>query len=233
MYMVHELFINSKMKKSLLLAILSMCCIMAHAQFSNISMGDIIDVNGVKAIVFQVDETGSHGKAMSISCLRGVKDSWCNNKSIGNELPPMLDEEDGHANTQVVLDFAKQNNALSNFPVFEWCVKLGEGWYVPSLKELESFVNFWLGNEQTIDWDIEEDVENQIDDSRPYYKQINMKIVEAGGVPFLNGVFTSTVTSDSRVYVFWFDRAKNSWSFKRVPKNKLSKYYVGRAFYKF
>ena len=40
-----------------------MYCIAAHAQFSNIKQGDIIDINGTKGLVFQVDESGSHGKA--------------------------------------------------------------------------------------------------------------------------------------------------------------------------
>lgn len=230
--MVQEPFTSSKMKK-VLLSLLSVCCLAAHAQFSDVSTGDIIDINGTKAIVYQVDESGCHGTAMSINCLRGVKDSWCNDSKLGNSLPSMSDERDGKANTQTVLDFAKSRNAISKFPVFEWCTKLGEGWYVPSLKELEAFVNFWLGNEQTMDWDADEEIENQIDENKPYYKQINMKIVDAGGVPFLNGVFTSTVTPEGKVYVFWFDRQKNSWSFKRASKNSLSKYYVGRAFYKF
>lgn len=219
--------------KRYLLLMMSVCCLMAHAQFSNVNTGDIIDINGVKAIVFQVDETGCHGKAMSIIGLRGVKDSWCNNRKLAKALPEMTDESNGIANTQALIDFAKQNNALSNFPVFEWCTKLGDGWYIPSLKELEEFVNFWLGNEQTIDWDSEEEAENIIDESKPYYKQINMKMVEAGGIPFLNGVFTSTVTKEDKVYVFWFDRMKHSWSFKKYSKDNLSKYFVGRAFYKF
>ena len=231
--MVQELFISFKMKKILLPLLLSACWLAAHAQFNNISAGDIIDINGTKAIVYQVDESGRHGTAMSINCLRGVKDSWCNDKKLGNSLPSMSDENDGKANTQAVIDFAKSMNAIGNFPIFEWCTKLGEGWYVPSLKELEAFVNFWLGNEQTMNWDAEEEAENQIAESKPYYKQINMKMVEAGGVPFLNGVFTSTVNSEGKVYVFWFNRQKNSWAFKKASKNNLSKYFVGRAFYKF
>ena len=230
--MAHVLFISSNMRK-VLTSILSVCCLAAHAQFTDVNTGDIIDVNGTKAIVYQVDDTGTHGTAMSIKCLRGVSDSWCNDSKLGKLLPPMTDEKDGKANTKAVMDFAKSRNALAKFPVFNWCAELGEGWYVPSLKELEAFVNYWLGNEQTIDWDADEEVENQIDESKPYYKQVNMKIVEAGGVPFLNGVFTSTVTPDGKVYVFWFDRQKNSWSFKKTSKNSLSKYYVGRAFYKF
>ena len=218
--------------KRIVLSILSVCCVAAHAQFNDVKVGDIIDIKGTKAIVYEVDETGSHGTAMSIKCLRGVSDSWCNDSKIGKVLPLMTNESDGKANTQIVLDFARSKNALSKFPVFKWCTDLGEGWYVPSLKELEAFVNYWLGNEQTIDWESDE-AENQIDESKPYYKQVNMKMVDAGGVPFLNGVFTSTVNADGKVYVFWFDRQKNTWSFKKRAKDNLSKYFVGRAFYKF
>lgn len=216
-----------------LLLLLSVCSISAYAQFSNVATGDIIDINGVKAIVYQVDESGCHGTAMSLKCLRGVGDSWCNDKKLAKNMPPMNDENDGFANTKAVIDFAKSKNALSKFPVFEWCTQLGEGWYVPAKKELEAFVNFWLGNEQTIDWDADEDTENVIDDSKPFYKQINAKIVDAGGVPFLNGVFTSSVDNEDKVYVFLFDRQKNTWSFKKRTKSNLSKYFVGRAFHKF
>lgn len=81
--MVQEPFISSKMKK-ILLSLLSVCWLAAHAQFSDVSTGDIIDINGTKAIVYQVDESGCHGTAMSINCLRGVKDSWCNDSKLGN-----------------------------------------------------------------------------------------------------------------------------------------------------
>lgn len=221
--------------KRVLLSLLGVCCVSAYAQFSGVKTGDIIDIKGSKAIVYQVDESGTHGSAMSIAALRGVGDSWCNDKKLGKQLPLMTDERNGQANTRALVNFAQQRGALSRFPIFEWCTKLGEGWYVPSLKELEAFVNFWVGNEQTIDWDSEEadEMENKIDESKPYYRQINQKMVEAGGVPFLNGVFTSTVTPNDKVYVFVFDRQKNSWSFKKWSKTNLSKYFVGRAFYKF
>lgn len=211
--------------------ILSVCCLMAHTQNDNVCLGDIIDINGVKGIVFQVDESGCHGTAMSIKCLRGVNDSWCNDRKLSKTMPAIWDENDGLTNTKQVVEFANARNALAKFPVFQWCTELGEGWYVPSYRELESFVNYWLGNEQIIDWDSEE--ETIIDDSKPYYKQVNAKIVDAGGVPFINGVFTSTVNAEGKVYVFWFDRQKNTFSFKKQPKGNLSKYLVGRAFHKF
>ena len=132
-----------------------------------------------------------------------------------------------------VIEFAKSKHVLSKFPVYEWCSKLGEGWYIPSLKELEAFVNFWLGNEQVLDWDADEETDYALDDTKPYYKQINIKMLDAGGTPFLNGVFTSTVNSEGKVYVFSFNQKKNTWSFGKRDKDNLSKYYVGRAFYNF
>lgn len=213
--------------------IIGMCCMSAHAQFSNVHLGDILDVNGVKGIVYEVDDSGEHGKMMSIKCLRGVGDSWCSDKKLAKKMPEISDREDGLANTQTVIAYAKENNALDKFPVFKWCADLGEGWYVPSYKELEAFVNFWLGNEQEFDWDAEEDFESEIDESKPYYKQINNKMLDAGGIPFLNGVFTSTVNENGKVYVFYFNRNKNTWAFKKWSKDNLSKYFTGRAFYKF
>ena len=231
MRMVQEQFENSKMKK-IVMILLSMCCITAHAQLSDVNVGDIVDIDGIKGIVFQVDETGSHGVLMSINCLRGISGTWCNDKKIAKDMPVPKSETDGRSNTQMVTEYAKSRNALNKFPVFEWCAKLGEGWYIPSYKELEAFVNYWLGNEQIIDWDSEEEV--VIEDNRPFYKQVNEKMIEAGGVPFLNGVCTSTINDDGKVYVFWFDRQKNSFSFKTWAKGgSFNKYIVGRAFYKF
>ena len=232
--MGHALFISSNVMKKIIFALLSVCCIAAHAQYSNVSSGDIIDINGVKAIVFNVDDSGEHGTAMTINCLRGVKEFWCTDNKLSKSMPMTKDKENGLANTQAVIDFASTKNALDKFPIFNWCNKLGEGWYVPSVKELETFVNFWLGNEQTEDWDADDETENVIDDSKPYYKQINAKIIEAGGVPFLNGAISSTLADNGSVYAFYFDRQKNSWSFKKMSKTSyLSKYLVGRAFYKF
>lgn len=212
---------------------MSFCCFSAEAQFVDVSVGDIIDINGIKGIVYETDGTGEHGKAMTIKCLRGVGDSWCSDKKLAKNMPEISDREDGLVNTNAVIEYAKANKALDKFPIFKWCMDLGEGWYVPSLKELEAFVNFWLGNEQEFDWDSEEDFESEIDESKPYYKQINNKMLDAGGTPFLNGVYTSTVNEDDKVYVFWYNRNKNTWAFKKRSKDNLAKFFVGRAFYRF
>lgn len=221
------------MKKCLIMAILCLCNSIVFAQYEDVNVGDIIVIDGMNSIVFQVDDTGSHGKAMAVKCLRGVKDMFCTDDKLADSMPDTSDENDGLANTKKVIEFAKSKHVLSKFPAYEWCSKLGEGWYIPSLKELEAFVNFWLGNEQVLDWDADEETDYALDDTKPYYKQINIKMLDAGGTPFLNGVFTSTVNSEGKVYVFSFNQKKNTWSFGKRDKDNLSKYYVGRAFYNF
>lgn len=107
--------------KKIIFALLSVCCIAAHAQYSNVSSGDIIDINGVKAIVFNVDDSGEHGTAMTINCLRGVKEFWCTDNKLSKSMPMTKDKENGLANTQAVIDFASSKNALDKFPIFNWC----------------------------------------------------------------------------------------------------------------
>lgn len=81
------------------------------------------------------------------------------------------------------------------------------------------------------DW--EEDVENTIDNNSVFYKTINNKLLDAGGSSFINGVYTSTVNEDGKVFVFQFDQKKNSWKFKLKSITKLGEDCVGRAFVKF
>ena len=204
---------------------------MMYAENYNVNVGDIIDVDGHKAIVFTIDDTGEHGIAMYVKALRGIDEPWCKSSKHAKRLPNLSDNDNGWKNTNTVISYAITNNVLSYFPAFEWCHSLGPNWYIPSLKELESFINFWLGNEEVLNWD--DDSEVKVDSDKPYYKEINQKLLEAGGIPFINGVYTSTVDSDGKVYVFYYDRRKNTWSLKRKNNTNLGADCVGRAFIKF
>lgn len=193
--------------------------------------GDIIDINGHKAIVFEIDETGLHGKAMSVKALRNIDNPWCNNIKYAKHLPNVNNNDDGEINTNIIIQYANQKNAISYFPAFEWCEKLGKGWYIPSVSELETFINFWLGNNNSLEWD--EDIENVIDENYIFYKEINNRLLDAGGSAFINGVYTSTVNENGKVYVFEFNRNKKTWKFKLKSKTNLGEDCVGRAFIKF
>ena len=236
-------FENSKaVKARIILCVL--CCALfdaAHAQFENAQKGDIIDIDGVKAIVFATDGEG-HGSAMSITVLRGKKDVWCSDKKAAKQVAT-YSETDGKANTRAVYDYVQANDmSLSEFPAFEWCHSLGEGWYIPAVKQLESFVNFILGNDQEFDWDDEDEFELNTEEMTT--KSINERMLEAGGIPFLSSssaagqiitmaVYTSTKADNDKVYLYEMDQKKNVWRFRKAAPSSIGKYTVGRAFYDF
>ena len=224
------------------LILCALCCTlwgMAHAQFEMVRKGDIIEIDGVKAIVFTTDGKG-HGSAMSITALRGRKDAWCSNKRAAKQVAT-YSETDGFENTKAVYNYVQANGmSLSEFPAFDWCHSLGEGWYIPSVKQLEAFVNFILGNEQEYDWDDDEEFELNTEEITT--KSINASMLEAGGIPFISsvagslmtmGVYTSTKTDDDKVYLYEMNQVKNVWRFRKVSPSIIGKYTIGRAFYDF
>lgn len=221
------------MKKILFIAITILASLVCSAQYKGVKIGDIITINGVKGIVFNVNEDGTHGQIMSVKAFRAKKDLFCSKSSYLKNLS-MTNETDGKQNTQELYAFCSSNNIpLANFPVFNWCKSLGDGWYIPSIVQLKSFVNYWLGNyEVAVSW--EEDEEDIIfDDSVPHTIMVNTALLEAGGIPFLNGVFSSTLDNKHKVDVFEYNKEYGKWNFKKVNPMKIDKFCVGRAFYDF
>lgn len=226
--------------QSVLIMMFSIMWISANAQYENAQKGDIIDIDGKKAIVYQTDEEG-HGCAMYVGAFRGHSEAWCTNKKNATQVPT-YSETDGMQNMKTVIEYSEANGIdLSVFPAFQWCRSLGEGWFLPSIKEMETFVNFILGNEQEYDWDSEE--ETEFNNGKATTEAINESIREAGGIPFIQasisgslftmGAYTSTKNDKNKVYVYEMDYAKNVWRFKTVSPQSLGKYTIGRAFYRF
>jgi len=207
--------------------------------FENARQGDIIEINGVKAIVYQTYGNG-HGKAMAVQALRGIKKVW------GTAYLSTPDRLSGRTNTENVFRFINERNLnIVLFPVFNWCKSLGDGWYIPSVSELEAFVNFWMGNATQLNWDDDDDhAPKQQTTTTPratttygqnqHTKKINRTIVEAGGVPFSSGVFSSTETG-GKIYVFDYkdNKPKMAWQMKKVPKSSLGTKHIGRAFFEY
>lgn len=210
------------------------CCfyISSFAQFSNVKKGDIIDVNGVKGLVFMVNEDGNHGTIMSVKAFRGDKNLFCTKASHLKGID-MSSKSEGSSNTKNLFDYASSNKIpLQQFPVFHWCKSLGKGWYIPSVEQLNKFINYWIGNEiEEEDWD-EDETENK-EKEVPQKKAINNTLLNAGGIPFLNGVFTSTIDNDGKIHVFQYDRKKDFWQFIQLNPMKIDADCVGRAFYDF
>ena len=55
--------------------------LICNAQVKDVRKGDILQVNGVKGIVFNVNEDGTHGQMMSVKAFRGKKDLFCTKSS--------------------------------------------------------------------------------------------------------------------------------------------------------
>ena len=206
-----------------------------NAQLKDVKPGDILQINGVKGIVFRVNEDGTHGQMMTVKAFRGKKDLYCSKSSYLKEVS-MQDENHGAANTSELLAYAASKGiGLSNYPVYNWCKSLGNGWYIPSVNQLKLFVNYWVGNTDVeVDW--EEDGESSTDtveETLPHTKQVNAKLLEAGGTPFLNGVFTSTLNEDKKVEVFYYNKDDGKWEFKQLNPMKIDAFCVGRAFFDF
>jgi len=211
-----------------------LCTLSLSAQISNVKKGDILVVDGVKGIVFSVDESGCHGTMMSIKAFRGKNNIFCS-KSSSLRKVSMSSATDGKANTQELFSYVSVKGLnIEEFPVFNWCKSLGDGWYIPSIEQLKAFVNYWLGNDELeIDWGEDDSSQSQDDDSTPHTKKINNIIMREGGIPFLNGVFSSTLSKDKKIDVFEYNKADGTWTFSSKSPNRIDKFSVGRAFYDF
>jgi len=207
---------------------------------SQAKQGDIVEINGVKAIVFQAYGDG-HGMAMALDAFCGVSKPWGKASSVQT-----TDETNGKANTEQVFRFMKDKKLKAgDAPAFEWCQSLGDGWYIPAVSELETFLNFWTGSLTELDWEGNNstalpvaDNEGVIVGQNAHTKKINQRIAEAGGTPFSTFVYSSTEKA-GKVLVFKqaLHRKKDTiggtnmtFDMEGIAKNKLNNVHIARAF---
>ena len=95
-------------------------------------VGDYYNVDGKEGVVFWVDETGKHGKIVSLD---QAEKMWCTHDEHLKGLTGIAsDEYDGMKNLQSI---QKISNRRNKYPAFAWCADHGDGWYLPAIKELE------------------------------------------------------------------------------------------------
>ena len=95
-------------------------------------VGDYYNVDGKEGVVFWVDETGKHGKIVSLD---HAEKRWCTNAEYLKKLTGIAsDEYDGMRNLQSIQKISDWRN---KYPAFAWCADHGDGWYLPAIKELE------------------------------------------------------------------------------------------------
>lgn len=98
-------------------------------------VGDYYNVDGKEGVVFWVDETGKHGKIVSLD-QKGLQ--WCRDKEYKQGLSGIATEKsDGMRNFQ---SMTKIFNWRKKYPAFAWCADHGSGWYLPAIDELKELV---------------------------------------------------------------------------------------------
>lgn len=121
------------MKKVFLMMIAAFIgTISANAQFK---VGDIYNQGSLRGLVVDVDASGKHGLILS---LKECDKDWLADKSLEMETNA-FDEDDGMKNMEKIAIYVSEKNlSWEKFPLFAWARSLGEGWYIPSIGELNT-----------------------------------------------------------------------------------------------
>ena len=91
-------------------------------------VGDYYNDGTKEGIVFEVSNGGYSGKIVS---LEQNECAW-SEKYVKTGA---TSKKDGMYNMQKIRSLSNWQN---DYPAFEWCASLGEGWYLPALKELKA-----------------------------------------------------------------------------------------------
>ncbi len=106
-------------------------------------IGDIHYVNGVPGIVFEIDESGTHGKVASLDEIpEGY--IWSGEVDVFTYAD---DRDDGMVNMATIRAL---DPTLIHYPAFEWCASKGDAWYLPAVNELKSLVTIRETLNQTL-----------------------------------------------------------------------------------
>lgn len=95
-------------------------------------VGDYYNVDGKEGVVFWVDDTGKHGKIVSLD---QADMQWCTQDEYKKQLPGISEDvRDGMKNLQSIMKISDWRN---KYPAFAWCAEHGDGWYLPAIEELK------------------------------------------------------------------------------------------------
>ncbi len=98
-------------------------------------VGDYYNDGVREGIVFEVSADGRHGKIVSMK--QSAKElQWSSDSVEQKRLIGADSDTDGAYN---MLKVQAISGWREKYPAFKWCADLGEGWYLPSIKELKVF----------------------------------------------------------------------------------------------
>ena len=98
-------------------------------------VGDYYNDGKKEGVVFWVDESGKHGKIVSLTESSGEL-AW---SSDSNEQKRLIGADDKNNGANNMAKVKQIYGWQSKYPAFKWCADLGEGWYLPAIEELKIF----------------------------------------------------------------------------------------------
>ncbi|MBO5814100.1 MAG: PEGA domain-containing protein [Alistipes sp.] len=100
-------------------------------------VGDYYNDGKKEGVVFWVDESGQHGKIVSLT-ESSSRLMW---SSDTNEQKRLIGADDKNNGANNMAKVKQISGWESKYPAFKWCADLGEGWYLPAIEELKLFTS--------------------------------------------------------------------------------------------
>lgn len=121
----------------------------AGAVFKTYRPGDYYEQDGIRGLVFSVTDDGRHGLLLSLEESEHYT-AWCTLRDPAPEVGA-ASNTDGEKNMESVARFVASGSASwADFPAFEWCRNLGEGWYLPAVDELLRLAHAFNGGQRMV-----------------------------------------------------------------------------------
>ena len=95
-------------------------------------VGDLYNTDGIKGIVFRVDEGGKSGLIASLTEPESMLAWGQEFIETGSTI-----KTSGEQNTAIIYTLP---NWKQKYPAFVWCKSLGSGWYIPAIDELQELI---------------------------------------------------------------------------------------------
>lgn len=129
-------------------------------------IGDLYDVDGVRGLVCQLSEDGTHGLVLSLD---EIYLPWSTFRKPDLQVIGTTDRGDGRVNMRIVAEYIAANGLTwDDFPAFKWCREKGEGWYLPAIDELLNIGHNYNGG-------------SRASNNRKAHKFFNDRLKAAGG----------------------------------------------------
>lgn len=109
----------------------------ASKQTKTYKVGDYYDDGVRQGVVIWVDDSGCHGKLISLHKSRELR--WASKSEYAlRRCAGATNLSDGEVNCALLMQI---DGWKRRFPALAWCVEQGEGWYLPAIKEWEVLNN--------------------------------------------------------------------------------------------